>query len=381
VEGRGGVLRDCAVEFEFDVVTRFIPAKKSCDEWVFRFDTSSQNPAFAMDKQLLFGKYARTWKEFPNGPNGPVIQVWRFLVNGDLTYSFPPVDPEGVAPPGVVPLSALPPYDLPVHFVGNVDYARNCITGEWEVAYTLTHFCPLEMHGPGSQQPLPVSTWPKRTYHFVGPRNFTFSDGAVPTGITVGQSWRNSTGYITNPGTRYKCFTKGKSFMIVPNLLTSFAECACTDAPSTVWRYKHQTLFFVQQCGTGTTYFSNDVTLIPTGLSWIPTGLRAYVLGTWGPIIGGTYPGPKTVSAYLGAMSAPPLCPSPQQPSANLVTGIGTTGGYQVEIFAVSQNIAVLGSLDLQNMLVPTASGYAMGFGAAFVSERVWSLITPDAGP
>jgi hypothetical protein len=60
------------------------------------------------------------------------------------------------------------------------------------------------------------------------------------------------------------------------------------------------------------------------------------------------------------------------------VSGIGTTGGFPVQLFSSSLPAFVpLDFLDLHNMLPLTAVGFVPGFGSLFASERVWSFNMP----
>ena len=93
---------------------------------------------------------------------------------------------------------------------------------------------------------------------------------------------------------------------------------------------------------------------------------------------GGTYPGTKCVSVYLGIIEGPGVCPGPAPVLAlNAVTGIGTTGGNAVQLFdAPTPAIASTEFLDLQQMLVLTPAGFTPGLGSLFASERVWQFNT-----
>lgn len=104
--------------------------------------------------------YSRTWMEVD--PSGAPLQVWRFLVNGDLV----PTPAAGPAP------CPLPPCALAfagqVRFTGYIDYAESCTAaGGLQVAWMLTHACDTIDHAPGF--PRAGAFHPGRSYTFVGP--------------------------------------------------------------------------------------------------------------------------------------------------------------------------------------------------------------------
>lgn len=140
-----------------------------------------------INNATFFAKYSRTWMEASS--SGP-IQVWRFLVNADVNYTLNTSSVPGLP----APMSAFPPYSLPVHFNGAVDYVLQCGSSTWNVAYWLTHGCPTEMHASWSAVPIAAAgTWPNRTYHFVAPGNFNFAMvGPGPLGNVLGEAARTS---------------------------------------------------------------------------------------------------------------------------------------------------------------------------------------------
>jgi hypothetical protein len=370
--GLGACIRDCGVESQFNTVTTFSPQQVLCDHWLINLSITAPPAVAIVGAQFLVAKYSRTWVEFPVAGAAP-IQVWRFLVNGDLVYSLSTAAGAGCP----IPLSALPPFNLPVHYVGNVDYAFNCATGGWQVAYTLTHWCGPESHAPFSQRPLAAAAgWPKRTYHFVGPANFVFGLCPPPSGPVVAESARTSVGLL-NPFIPYTCMNETQ---VIQGVLADVNQnCVCFD-PTPLGpppRYMHQTLNTYEFCAG---VAAPIVSFGGFGIPFMPTGLRALMLGSWLPVAAGGYPGNKCVSVYLGVLDSPGVCPPlPPPPGSNLhaVTGIGTTGGNMVQLLdSPTPAIAPLEFLDLQNMLVLTPAGFQIGIGSLFASEKVWNLNT-----
>lgn len=134
--------------------------------------------------------YSRNWLE--NAVAGAVpMTVWRFILNGDL-----------------LPGPALPntPCDRPsclnqyarVYWTGYIDYALDCATGQWSIAWMLDHECDAIHHPAGSIRPAPaVGLHPSRSFSIVGP-GATFvpasaaliqSDGPITQGAMRFNNW------------------------------------------------------------------------------------------------------------------------------------------------------------------------------------------------
>ena len=369
ITGLGACIRDCGVESQFNTTATFAPVQVLCDHFLFNLSISGPPSVSIGGGNFLVGKYDRTWLEFPI-PGTPPLQVWRFLVNGDLNYGLTTTSAAGCP----IPLSAFPPFNLPVHYVGNIDYAFDCGSGGWQIAYTLTHWCPTESHAPFSQRPIAAAAgWAKRTYHFVGPANFAFTMCPPPDGTILAESCRQSRG-LSNPAIPYTCLNESQVFQGTLNNVNQ--NCPCFD-PTPVGpppRYRHQSLNAFEFCGG---MGAPIISFAGFGIPFMPTGLRALMLGGWLPVAGaGTYPGTKCVSVYLGIIEGPGVCPGPAPVLAlNAVTGIGTTGGNAVQLFdAPTPAIALTEFLDLQQMLVLTPFGFTPGLGSLFASERVWQF-------
>lgn len=103
--------------------------------------------------------YARTWLETGTTP-GSQVQVWRFLLNGDMRpYTSAPGP---CAAPPCAPLNF-----WRVRFTGYVDFARDCATGVVQNAWMLTHACDSIDHDTGYARG--GTFHPDRYYTFVGP--------------------------------------------------------------------------------------------------------------------------------------------------------------------------------------------------------------------
>jgi hypothetical protein len=102
--------------------------------------------------------YSRTWME--TDISGVSMQVWRFLTNARLA----PTPDAGTAPCPVPSCASSFPK---VFFTGYIDYARDCGSGAWSIAWMLTHNCDQIHHAPGFARA--GSFHPDRAYTFVGP--------------------------------------------------------------------------------------------------------------------------------------------------------------------------------------------------------------------
>jgi hypothetical protein len=104
--------------------------------------------------------YSRTWME--STAAGSLNQVWRFLLNGDLT-------PQATAGPIPCPVpGCVPAFNGRARFTGYLDYAQECGTGVDQFAWMLSHVCDLIDHHAGF--PRAGAFHPDRSYTFVGPR-------------------------------------------------------------------------------------------------------------------------------------------------------------------------------------------------------------------
>ncbi len=363
IGGVGATIKDCAVEGQYPLGVSINPIPILCDYWLMGITVNSAQFAIA-GNQFLVAKYARTWRE---NAGATQFQVWRFLVNGDLAYTASTA--AGIGNP--VPLSAVAPFNLPVHFIGSLDYALNCQTGAWNIALNLTHLCPTDAHAPFSQQPIGAAAfWAKRTYHFIAPANFNFGICAEPSGPIFGESVRHSR---MVPGTPYTCLHEAQ--VGGGNLQTVTQDCACADPTPIVPpnRNVHQNLNGFVTCQGAATQFNS----VPVG-GVLPTGLRGIRIGSYvPPAAGPIYPGNECVTVYIGILAYGGICPSPVpiQPF-HLVAGVGTTGGFPSFLFDSPVPITFANKfLDLENMLAVNAAGvFAPTFGGLFASDIVWNL-------
>ncbi|MCK6445443.1 MAG: hypothetical protein L6Q99_03545 [Planctomycetes bacterium] len=137
----------------------------------------------------LNGYYSRNWNAVT--PAGTKLTVWRFIVNGDLTPTINVPNNQNFRP-------ACQPFTQQVYFSGYIDYALDCTTNQWQVAWMLDHDCDGVHHTPTSARPAPaVGYHPTRSYNIIGPGagfvvaplNPVISNGPITQGATRGNTW------------------------------------------------------------------------------------------------------------------------------------------------------------------------------------------------
>lgn len=105
--------------------------------------------------------YSRTWAEIGSGTSR--YQVWRYLVNGDLSYVNPIPGPCAIPPCAAANANR-------IRYTGYIDYARDCSIagGPISNAWMITHACDGIDHVAG--YPRAGVFHPNRYYTFLGPR-------------------------------------------------------------------------------------------------------------------------------------------------------------------------------------------------------------------
>lgn len=146
----------------------------------------------------LRAQYSRNWQE-SSVPGAVNLTVWRFIVNGDL-----------------VPSAAVPatPLDRPaslgtysrLYVSGHIDYALDCGTGQWSVAWAVSHECDQVHHTASSARPAPAGGFdPAKSFSIVGPGtgfvpstvNTPVSNGPIVQGSFRWNNWAAGTNICT----------------------------------------------------------------------------------------------------------------------------------------------------------------------------------------
>lgn len=340
------------------------PTQIFADLWVANITiVSAQTPT---NTALLVMKYARTWWE-PTASGGS-RQVWRFLVNCDLTYALPGPTPS--------PAPSCIGAGLPVHFIGSVDYSVNCSTGVWRTLINLTHHCGTYMHGAGSQRPLGSPfDHPDYAYAFVGPAPFTFGLTPPLIGQILGEAQRSTHIDLTTSPITWTTFCEIP--VTTGFILPSGSSCpgANTLFPSVpAWTDYNVSFDYVCMAGLPPWTF-NPIPLAPL----LPTGIAALSLGTYASPPG-AFPGPRSVEAWIGLTIAPDPCAGSTFSSLpfHVVSGVSTHGAGIG--FPFANPFPTDKFIDLENMQIPTPgapAGITMGIGSLFVSTSVWNLNMP----
>ena len=159
-----------------------------CGVYDMRFRVKQCGTANFLYNGSMKAFFSRTWEEFPVAGATP-IQVWRFIINGDLIPTPLLV--------GICRRPACTTQYTRVYFSGYIDYAFDCNTGGWKAAFAVTHGCDGIHHRPGTARPAPALGFhATRSFAIVGPgTGFVastagpMSDGAITSGSFRMNSW------------------------------------------------------------------------------------------------------------------------------------------------------------------------------------------------
>jgi hypothetical protein len=157
-----------------------------CGAYDVRFRTRTCGTTNFLWNGSLKAFYSRTWQE-SSIPGTVNLQVWRFVVNGDLI-------PSPLLPTGPCRKPACTSNYTRVYFSGYMDYAFDCINNTWSVAFAISHECDSVHHQAGTARPAPAGgLHPTRSFSIVGPGSTFAAAVAGP----------RSDGSITNEGVRW----------------------------------------------------------------------------------------------------------------------------------------------------------------------------------
>ncbi len=220
--------------------------------------------------------YSRTWIESGAGTR---FQVWRFLANGDVAPSS-----DASSNPCGVPACAAA-FRNRVHFTGYVDWALDCVTGEFSNAWMLNHDCGRLGH---------LNGFPRAgNFH----RGHSFTLVGPSAGFSISPA-----GPVENGGTNLEVLRRvelpspasatGACIYEEP-LRSAFAEtvrqfCLCGGGAGATRQYNFSTLRGHSICGT---IFDSTSTILP--------GLISKGIGNWtDPSV---YPGVEYVRWNVGS--------------------------------------------------------------------------------
>ncbi len=349
----GACFLNCSVEAVFPAtIAMGGPAPLFCDLYIIPISISG---VVTTVPDILVSKYLRTWEEVdPTGVNNR--QVWRFQVNADLTYAPP------FAPPCPTPVCASSA-GLKVHFVGHLDFARDCFGGNWSAATTLAHLCGDLAHGNLSGRPTTASH-PSRLFAFAAPTPFAFAAAVpVPTGPVIADAFRSARTNLAS--LQWDCLSEVPVFNGQHALVAQACDCATSANPPLRWQHTNLTFSYGCNAAQGANFTLIPwAGVVPTGLSWFPLGRYA--------VPASVYPAGEAVAVGFGLASAADACGA--NFPANFLYGVATSGGE----LAILPNSGIVTTdfIDLVNsmMLIPPPPFVAIGYGALYVSTMVWSL-------
>lgn len=247
-------------------------------------------------------QYSRTWLEL--GPAGP-LQVWRFLVNGNLR-------PATTVGPIPCPLPPCAPAFGSVRYTGYIDYAQSCnAAGGLEVAWMLTHTCDTIDHAPGF--PRAGVFHPGRDYTFVGP-----AAGFVPAPVVATEGTPLS---VFEDVRRLRFPVPGTTGPIqcefeepFRHSLTVTPLCLCTVGLPLSPQWVLGSLTGLGGCGTA---------IATPGLPFLP-GFLSMGIGSW--TLPGAYPGLEDLRWNAGGYDYTDPCTGAIRPE--VFYGVTTLGGY-----------------------------------------------------
>ena len=246
--------------------------------------------------------YSRTWQE--TDASGGQVQVWRFLVNGDMIAT----SAAGLSPCPVPPCQAA---FGKVRFTGYIDYAETCSTGNVETAWMLTHGCDLIDHAPN----FPRSGFfhPNHSYTFVGP-----SAGFAICPIQPAESGSTTVGSVRRrkmpaPGTFGPILCEFRE-QIDAGLQLQQELCLCGGSPFSPFQWAISDLGLGAFCATS---------IFTPGGPFLP-GFMSMGLGTWTDPT--RYPGLETLRWSGGGYDYFDPCMGVTR--QEVFFGVTTLGGY-----------------------------------------------------
>jgi hypothetical protein len=243
-------------------------------------------------------QYSRTWLETDDAGN--LLQVWRFLLNGDLS----PTAAAGPIPCPVPPCA--PAHGNRVRFTGYLDYAQDCGTDVFEEAWMLTHSCDAIDHHAGF--PRAGAFHPERAYTFVGPAAGFVPGPVQPIEAAAGSPFEDVR-RLNLPPVEATCeYEERITFSLNP--FQQFCLCGQSNTP----QYSLASLSLNGVCGTSV--FSPGVPFLP--------GFLSMGIGMW--TIPAAYPGVERLRWNTGGYDYVDPCAAAGD--QEVFFGVTTIGGY-----------------------------------------------------
>lgn len=350
-------LKDCDLEQNFPVrvTTQHFPI--FCDLHVISLTVIPGSATAPGWTGVLVAKYARTWLERPI-PGVAPRQVWRFLLNGDLSFTA------GASP------CPLPPHPQQSHFTGHIDYACDIDAAGNQVfrmAMNLNHWPGCISHNVISAAPLAgAAAHVDRSYHLFAPATFACSPVPEPQGPIVHESQRST---IFPAG--YVCLGEGQ--IQQGNLQTTVNNWLCQTPSGGPFSYRHQRFAGIEACMGAVAPWAALPTSSP--LPPLPTGFTTLPLGRWsGPPA--VFPGNRELVIHWGILQQSDLC-NPNDLPIHFVTGLSTVGPPGETFTQPAGPFRVF--MDVQDMIRPAGlfGPWTLAFGRIFLPKIVWNINLP----
>lgn len=290
-------------------------------------------------------QYSRTWLETDAAGND--MQVWRYLVNGDLR----PTTAAGSTPCPVPPCAAA--NGNRVRFTGYRDYVRECGTNVVQNAWMLTHACDIVEHNPSF--PRGGFFHPDRSYTLVGP-----SAGFVITPVSLVASGGGTTEGIRRVGSGGAISCEYKE-QIDFGLDVQQELCVC-GTPNGPFQWAISDLGLASSCGTS---------IFTPGGPYLP-GYMSMSIGTW--IDPSAYPGVEGLRYNTGGYDYFDPCAGVTR--EEVFYGVTTMGGYAATSIQ-SSGVGLplpLTFIDQANSLSGPGASAATTMNVPFRSDHVLTL-------
>lgn len=265
---------------------------------VQRMDLTLKSGSVTKWKGRMLLTYSRTWLEVDAAGNE--LQVWRYLVNGNL-------NPTAAAGPFPCPVPPCAAAFGKVRFTGYLDYVRDCFGPRRQFAWMISHQCDRIDHAPGF--PRAGAFHPEHSYTFVGPAAGFIVTPLVPIegGATALEAVRRQPRV---PGVGLTCEFEEQ---IQGDLNPIQQFCLCGPAAATPqWSLANMLIFGA--CGT---FFNSP------GGPFLP-GFLSQGIGFWTDPL--TYPGEEQLRWNAGGYDYVDPCTGVAQPE--VFFGVTTLFGY-----------------------------------------------------
>jgi len=305
---------NCNASLSGTVLTTFTPSPTAaCGIYFNNMKVTNLGGGLVAWTGNLVMTYSRTWVESSVLGAAPDTQVWRFILNGDLKPSTTLIGLYGgnacIIAPCVATFNRF-------HVQGYIDYALDCATGTWSVAFAVDHDCDeFEHNNPFTCRP--GAFHPGRSYTWVGPAAGFVCDNNVPTasGTLACDAFR-----VNNFALPLSQICQFEQPLLGGGITNAGEYCPCNPAGT---QYK------IQQFDAGTVCQSSAFSSMVG--PW--AGLVGKSIGFWtDPAV---YPGRETLHIERGHTSYTDTC-TPDFMTRPYFIGVQTQGGFSTHKLGVA---------------------------------------------